>query len=307
MKNNRIYIIATISLIAGLAIFTGGFAMLNFDINKLTNQSEFEQKQYLSYEKSDKIIIDDYDINVRIFRSESENLEVSYYENNKQSYQIDESQGTIKIQKINTLKWYDYIFNISFVQCDLLIGVPKSFKGEIDCETSNAYISLNNISLESLNLKTSNNNILLENIEVNKSAQVNTSNGAIKLIKSEIGGEIICNTSNAKVELENVIAQNANIRTSNGRIRLENIECSENITVKNSNSSILLREVKFGEMLDCQTSNGNISGEIDGKISDYSIKSITSNGKSNLPEILNGGNKVLYVKTSNSDIDINFK
>jgi hypothetical protein len=55
-----------------------------------------------------------------------------------------------------------------------------------------------------------------------------------------------------------------------------------------------------------QTSNNDVKGSITGNPADYSIITGTSNGKNNLPEKTDGGEKSIYINTSNGNIYIDF-
>ena len=54
------------------------------------------------------------------------------------------------------------------------------------------------------------------------------------------------------------------------------------------------------------TSNSSIKGNIDDSMSNYSIETSTSNGKSNLPNKFGTGNKKLTAHTFNGSINIVF-
>ncbi len=117
-------------------------------------------------------------------------------------------------------------------------------------------------------------------------------------------GSIDADTSNGAIRLENITGKRLKLHTSNGKLTLEQVEFAE-IDCHTSNGKIAVDEVS-GDDISLDTSNGAIKGTIKGSMEDYRITSHTSNGSNNLPESSRGGEKKLYVKTSNGRIDLDF-
>lgn len=143
MKRNKIYIIATVFLLAGLTTFLIGFANLNFDIRRLTTEEEFAEKAYTSSQPIQSIKIEDQDTDIHISASADEKVHITYYENDKLSYEISESkEGNLAISKKDDHAWYDYVFHMQFFQPKLLIQIPESFSGDLSINIGDGKILL---------------------------------------------------------------------------------------------------------------------------------------------------------------------
>jgi len=307
MKSHKIYILAAISLLVGLVVFTIGFALAGFDITKIGTETEYQEKNFVSTGTVKDIVIDESNLSVEIVQSMDEQVHVTYYENDKDYYDIGQSaDGTLRIIKKNHRKWYDYFFNINFQSVKLIVAVPDDFSGDISGESSNAKIHLSGIHARDIHLDTSNGKIEAENIVISGKFEASTSNASITLSNVTASGDIFCDTSSGKISLDKLEGKNININTSNGSVILKSTLSNENILIETSNGSVNFDDIRFKTELDCHNSNGSVKGAITGKITDYTIKSETSNGKNNLPEKLNGGSKTIIIETSNGSIEIDF-
>jgi hypothetical protein len=307
MKNNKIYIIAAICLIAGLALFTVGFFMTGFDITKLSSEGKYEEKSFVSSKIIDAIVIDDSNTGVAISSSADDKIHITYYENDKSYYEITErDDGTLSIAKKENRKWFDYIFVFNFQNVTLSIEIPANKNSKITAATSNNTINITDINASEMRLNTSNGTIDVKNVTVSGKIDTNTSNGGIYISDSAIAGEIICGSSNGPVTIDTVECESLKAETSNNSITLKSIISNNSINAHSSNGGINLDAIKFGTALSLQTSNNSVNGSIAGSLADYSVTTKTSNGKSNLPENITGGEKTIYIKTSNGNINIDF-
>lgn len=307
MKSYKIYIIAAIALICGLILLACGFALSGFNLNRLDTTQSYEEKNFVSSGKIKTIIIDDSNTAVKISVSSDDKFRMTYYENDKEYYKINENNdGTLTVQKENNRRWYDYIFNIKLLRSALSARVPADFNGKITVKTSNGTIIYEDVVSADAILKTSNGSIDIKNIKSSSMLDVHTSNGNISIYSATAAGKVKCETSNGKIELASVECDGLTADSSNGHIALFGVKSAENIELRTSNGWIEYDTSEFGKDLILITSNSDIGGTIAGSINDYAIRSQTSNGRNSLPENAGSGNKTIYVKTSNGDIEIDF-
>jgi hypothetical protein len=66
-------------------------------------------------------------------------------------------------------------------------------------------------------------------------------------------------TSNASIKAESIDFTALNLRTSNGKIALTDVNCAGAAEVTTSNSSIILENLNVSDELSCSTSNGGIT------------------------------------------------
>lgn len=306
MKTNKIYIIGAIILVLGLFLFAVGFSMTGFDITKLDTEGTYEEKTYQSNGNVKAITINDSNTDVKVIVSADNKLHMTYYENEHAYYEISEDNNTLSVEKKNNFKWYNNLFNLKFEKTTLLLTVPSDFDGELSVKTSNNSITVTDINIEEMLLRSSNGKIEVENVKVAGLLDTNTSNSSIYISDSAISGDVVCRTSNGKIELEKVECGNAKADSSNGGITIAAVTSKGRIEAQSSNGRIEIDDIEFGTDLTLITSNNSINGEINGKLADYSVSSRTSNAKNNLPENLKSGDKNITVNTSNGAIDIEF-
>jgi len=306
MKSNLLYIIGGIVLFAGIIFFLIGFGVVGFDINKLSTSPDYKEKTFVSTDPVTLINAEDENVGIDIISSNDENVHITYYENKKTKYIINEENGVLDLSIKKTYLWTDNFFNFNFQNNNLVIAVPKDYTGDLQIKTSNAQISVSNILAGGVDLKTSNSRINIEYLNASGNVRLDTSNGRISLENLISQGDLIADTSNSSVEITSTEAKNIDVETKNGKITVNSASSLESINLETSNSAINFDNTIFTNELRCKTSNGSIEGLLEGSMVDYSIISDTSNGDNSLPDNMSGGDKKLNVKTSNAHIDIEF-
>ncbi|MBR4537321.1 MAG: DUF4097 family beta strand repeat protein [Clostridia bacterium] len=155
-----------------------------------------------------------------------------------------------------------------------------------ELKTSNGRIALDDVKCKTLDAVSSNARLTLENVETKQSLSGKTSNGRIEAVTAASGGEMTLTTSNSRIEATGCSARSElRFTTSNGAIKINGADAPA-VTLK--------------------TSNGDISGVLPGRQTDWQIESGTSNGRNNLPNH-QPGQKPLRVHTSNGSIDVKFE
>ena len=154
--------------------------------------------------------------------------------------------------------------------------------------------------------------------------QLGTSNGAVSVSGLKSVRYVSINTSNAPIDLEHVASDQVIAYTSNGAVTMDEVSVSGAVDMKSSNGTITARQVTARDKLsmttsngrisidqaasaviELSTSNGSISGSVEGKRSDYCITSGTSNGDNSLGDG-GKGSSLLRAHTSNGNINIRF-
>lgn len=163
--------------------------------------------------------------------------------------------------------------------------LPRVFKGKIFVNTSNSRIIADNVTcLDEVRLQSSNARIVLGHM---------------------VARSLYAGTSNSRIVLEDVyVREQLDAITSNSSVNAKNVNCDETIQMRTSNGPIRV-EMVDAKCITMKSSNGSISGSVKGVQEDFTIRTGTSNGRSNLPN-RDGGEKQLTAKTSNSNINLEF-
>lgn len=112
-------------------------------------------------------------------------------------------------------------------------------------------------------------------------------------------------TSNGPIIFHEIYAKTLDVQTSNGSIEAEKVEVADWVQMKTSNSGIRLKEIDIRNQLSATSSNGDIYLRLLGSAQDYRIDCKTSNGECRVPTG-NQGNKMIDLKTSNGNVNIDF-
>lgn len=305
MKSKKIMIIAVLCIAVGAGLFIAGFAELGFDFGRLGTEPDYEEKSYTSSSVRG-LIVDEDNAPITITTSDDDSAHVTYSENERHYYEISETgDGTLLIEKRNSMKWYDYI-GVSFGRPALVIALPRDFSGDIEIDNGNGGISLDIPGAANVALRTSNGDVTVKNAVLSGDLKADTNNGSVVLEALLASGRIECETNNGGVSMTNVNADSADASTDNGKISLDTVTAVKSIRLRNSNKDIVIDKVKFGTSLSCQCDNGSIIGTIVGTEADFTYDCRTSNGECNLPESFGVGSKQITIETSNGDIDVSF-
>ncbi len=228
---------------------------------------------------------------VTVTPSNGNEITVHYYTCEKDPYEISLDDGVLRLNYKN-----DILFNIRSLFSGVLrvfsnsnpkveAIIPAAYAGKLQLDTSNAPVNVSGlISAGDVRINTSNSPIAADNVSA-VLVNAHTSNGAVTLDKVAVSGAVEMKSSNGTLTARQVTAKDKlSMETSNGRIVADRVASAA---------------------IELKSSNGAISGSVEGKRSDYTISSDTSNGDDSLGDGGKGQNK-LTVKTSNGNIDIRF-
>lgn len=281
--------------------------------------NHYEEKHYVKLADNIKSInIDTVNVDVVVESSNSNNIEVSYFDSNISQYKITDNDGTlvIKEQDDNILKLN---FNFITKKKDLIIKVPKKLVPELELSNNVGNVKLSNLNLTNATITSNVGNIKLEklnitNLSVDNSAgntvisDINSENGEFN-INSESGNIYITtlnnfNIANIKnsfgdVSLNDSSSTKFNIDSSTGNININELNNSvESISCKISTGNINAKNINASKLISLEARFGNIYADISDKEDNYSSSGNTYYSKS--------GSKIILIKTEHGDSRTNF-
>ncbi len=193
-----------------------------------------------------------------------------------------------------------------------LVRTPMQFSVKLfnfnffDSKSSQVLIKAPFELAAAMSLRTSNSKIEVENINCWGKLDLKTSNSSIRLRQVEASA-LLARISNASVNLFQVRAQKTlEMVTSNGSVKAEKITAPEDLRLQTTNAKIEVYEIE-SQVITLATSNASIKGDLPGYENEYTIESMTTNGRNSLPRQQTGGDKVLKVRTSNANINLLFR
>ncbi|MBE5782238.1 MAG: DUF1700 domain-containing protein [Clostridiales bacterium] len=257
------------------------------------------------------------DCAIRFFPAQDDQITLIYHTCKEDPYALSCQDGLLSLECQSAHRSWQKGFSFSFqggFQINwkasgpppIALHIPVDALLDLDLGTQNSAIRGEGLSaLCAVTLATSNARISLENMSC-KSLQLQSSNARLELINVSAKQFIQGDTSNGRIEASKVsAAEELTLTTSNGRFQAEEISVKGLLNFTTSNGNIALQCIQAGEIR-LRTSNGKIQGALPGKQADWAIESATSNGKNNLPKH-QAGAKPLTVRTSNGNINLLFE
>ncbi len=224
---------------------------------------------------------------INIEKSEDDQIHLEYNENERDRIEIEiEDQKLIVKNIVESNNVINFMINNTIVP-HMTLFLPEHNNKIIIVNTKNGGIKVKG----ALNFK---------------EASINTTNGGININNLYVLENLKVSTKNGGIKVQNTSAHNINLSTSNGGINLIHIDSNTDIISKTSNGIIYFEHIYSTKNIYFLTANSSIRGNIDDSMSNYSIETSTTNGKSNLPNKFGSGDKKLAAHTSNGSINIIF-
>lgn len=322
MKKSKIawLIVATCLVTLGLVAVVVSIALAGFDYSDFSTV-QYETNTYTLYEEFDDISIITDTTDVRIKPSDDENVKVVCYEESKILHSVIIADGTLKIEKVDSRKWYEHInIGINLDGSSITVYLPDKAYGdlsvfidtgdteiaegllfesiEVNSDTgditnyawaagairfkaSTGYITVKDVLADTLELKTTTGNVTLENVNC--------------------VGEITHKCSTGESIFENVNCNNFTSVGDTGDITLTALKAAERIAVERDTGKVRFDGSDAAELL-IETSTGDVDGSL---LTDKIFIVSTATGKIDVPESLEGGK--CKITTSTGDVKLTVK
>ena len=217
---------------------------------------------------------------VNVTSSQVDEITIHYYTCEEDPYEVSLDGSTLTLKYLN-----ENLSQSTDSNPHVEVLVPKEFDGAFQMDTSNA--SVNVSGLNSV-----------------RNVHINTSNAPIGL-EHVASDQVVAYTSNGEVTLDEVSVSGAvDVKSSNGTLTARQVTAGDKLIMTTSNGRISIDQAASA-VIELSTSNGSISGSVEGKRSDYAITSGTSNGDNSLRDGGKGA-YMLTAHTSNGNINIRF-
>jgi len=219
---------------------------------------------------------------ITILPSTSGQIEVKYYDSDKNYFEVDDVGDVLKL--VNDPVWYyNFIsgFNIDqmtvYNHVDLYL--PATTHYEVDVDTVNGRLEISDLEeIDKLTLETSNGALYVENVTCSGLIDIDSVNGGIHLTTVTASDDVMLDTENGGISLEDVtIVGTIDLTTTNGNFSLTNVQADQ-INATTTNGYVMGDAVQT-EQFFAQTTNGQIDIAIVGSFDDYHVQMMTTNGQ----------------------------
>lgn len=316
----------------GLAVAFGGtdmFSKKKADYNVTMVTATFDEVDIVNVNG----VADD----VKIIKSDSNQVKVTYAVSDKFSYYVKQIDDTLIVEYDDLRHWYDHVVIFgSFSDPDLIIELPEKTYKELNIKSTSGDIEANNVNALVTNFKTTSGDVeiggnvgdLTANatsgvVKLNSGTKadevfVSTTSGKLE-ISGEVKGDVIAdNTSggiilsdlkcvnvdakatSGKIEADNLVVASIKADVNSGRIVFDNVICTGDMNLETTSGNISLDFVDAANY-DLKTTSGGIKAEIlTAKL--YNVK--TNSGTERTPELDTNAKGVLNAKATSGNIKI---
>ena len=316
MKTSKKILLIVAAALVGGGIILGivGFGLMGGDIMAF-NTNKTVSNSYEISEDFSSIDIECDTADVRLLVSEDGVCRVDCSETNKVTHTVAVRDGTLKIIKNDTRKWYDYI-GIFWGKTEIAVYLPEgdynsldvesdtgdvTAEGaltfaEVEVETDTGDVSVYSKVTEKLEVSTDTGKIDISNAHVD-SLKAKASTGKVTVSDSE-ANTLTVKTSTGKVYLNGIKCRNLHAETSTGGVTAETVTAEVDAVLRCSTGDVKLLAFD-AKLIDVMTDTGDVYGEL---LSDKIFTTETDTGKVSVPRSEAGGR--CNVKTDTGDIEI---
>lgn len=304
-------------VIIGLAIIIAGGILLGVGIKKMA-KTEVEEKVYDITEEFNNITVDVDTTGLYFKKSTDGNTKVVCTDLDKLHHEVSVIDGTLVVKSVDERHWYEMIFNYRSLKITVYLSNEAFSNLNIKSSTGDIEFS-DEFTFDSVKIKLSTGDVDAK-IKVNNEFEVEVSTGNIKLHEAS-AKSLKLKSSTGRINLENVdVTNDVDITSSTGKIILTNLR-SENLRASASTGHVTLKDTIINGNIIIKTSTGDVkfdgsdgleihvsttTGDVTGTILSSKIFFASSDtGKINVPHLTEGGK--CEVETDTGDIILNVK
>ena len=233
---------------------------------------------------------------VVILRSEDGVARVVCYEDPKIKNEVSVEEGTLRIKRVDTRRWYEYIL-FSFGKTEITVYLPETEYEALSVKASTGDITVRDTNASDLKIALSTGDVSLSGMKTGK-ATVTSSTGDISLKSISASGDIALTASTGNASVTDVtVSGELSIMRSTGNVTLTNTQ-ADTFTVETDTGNVRFSASDAKEIY-VVTDTGNVKGTfLTNKI--FFVR--TDTGRIDVPKTTVGGR--CEITTDTGDIII---
>ncbi len=316
-KTTKVWLITAASLVLiGCILFVVVMSMLEWDFTKLST-TKYETNTYEVSEAFDSISINTDTADIVFALSDDGKCKVECYEGENTNHSVAVKNNMLVIDT-NPKSWYYYI-GLSFDSSKITVYLPSTQYTSLQIDEStgdvkipnefmfkNADISLSTGNVhfcgsasEILKIKTSTGAISVENISVG-SLDLKVTTGTVTVSDVNCEGDVTVGVSTGKTYLSDTRCKNVISSGSTGDISIDNVIAEEKFSIKRSTGKVNFIGSDASEIF-VETNTGDVIGSL---LTDKVFIIQTDTGNVNVPKTVDGGRCEIITDTGNIKIKI---
>ena len=277
-----------ISLIVGgiILVRTGG------DFSQLSNENQVQKEKTFEASQIKELSFDMIASDVKVTGSaDTDQVLIKYPESKSRRYTITEDKGQLTISEKKNRIFGIFSFDFNFFSSDawtVQVILPVD--------------SLDNVTLDN-----SSGNVDIQKLAIKENLDLSLSSGDVQLQTVTVAGKTSVQLSSGEIGLTNIVSKDLHLEVTSGDMQLEGAIVANQTILEVTSGDIGLTQFKAGQETEISVTSGDISGDVLGKMTEYTIQSSVTSGENNLPQQLDGGYKQLRVEATSGDINLQFE
>ena len=302
-------IVAAALVVAGAIILGGVMTVVKWDISKLATDS-YEIKEYEVEGEFGDILISGGTADVRVALSDEPRTRVVCSESEHLGYAVTVDDGTLKVERRDTRKWYERI-GIVTGEPILTVYLPAAEYGRLVIKNSTGDVEVSReLSFGSIDISLSTGDVKnyasAGNIKINvttgevdleeisaDSVKVSVTSGDVNMKSVACSGDISIGCGTGDARFENVRCGAFTTTGSTGEVLMKDLVASGKITVRRSTGEVRFDDCD-ADSLNIRTTTGSVKGSL---LSQKVFEVSDTTGRVSLPSERSGGECRITVST----------
>ena len=236
---------------------------------------------------------------VTFLPSEDESCRVVCVDQKNLTHSVTVVDGVLKIEKVDTRSWYDYI-SIFSRPTGVTVYLPKSEYASLYVESFTSDVKLaSGFTFGGIDIFLSTGDIDVEGISTGW-LNLSVSTGSVSAKSINCGGEMLVSVSTGDVRLTDVTCGVLTSSGTTGDITLTNVIASESFSIERSTGDVRLDSCD-APTVNVKTGTGDVRGTL---LSEKIFFTSTTTGRVNVPRSAGGGSCNISTTTGNISIEI---
>ena len=314
----RIYRIAGIMVVLGLALFFGAFAAAGFNLNMLSTAASIRM-EYTPEEAFNAISIVAGEADIAFLPAEDGICRVVCTERDKVHYEVTVKNGMLNIAALDGRAWYDHIGFFPIPMTVRLYLPEKAYEsvtvaggtGDVSADGpftfggADIHIRTGSVSWRAstegqLRILTTTGDVDLVDISAGSVEAASTSSGDVRLRSVTCGGDVKITTGTGSAHLESVVCKNLTSDGITGDITLKDVLASNSFDIQQKTGNVRFTACD-AEDISVVTSTGDVTGTFrTGKV----FSAQTNTGSVNVPDTTSGGQCEISTRTGDISIGL---
>lgn len=297
--------IIALCIILAVGIVVSVTGVIIYAANGGNDMANYEKTEKTATLNADgKIEISGMVESINVYATDGEQLELSYYEGKRLAHDYSDEGGNVTLKTRFNSWFFGFWFHFNPDKIAISVGVPRSFKGELDLSGATGDITVRGIeNLNELEANISTGEVTVESVKAEK-CKLTATTGSVNVNGLTANGDVLLKNTTGGIKAYGIVTKGlVKTEVTTGKTEIE-ADCKI-FRAKSTTGSVNMT-VKNAEEIEANCTTGSIKGKIYGVKEDFDIATSTTTGSSDISDRTNENGRKLRVKTTTGSISIRF-